>query len=111
MPTDNVYTGESPEALSGGGWPSLSTVCIMTNEAAPSFVVFKGRGFRPRAPDFRIELARVSRQNHPTTRLGESQPLKTSKGWGSLTEAVRTEKDQRLGQPPTGGVHRNRIPR
>src|SRR5437763_15597526 len=47
-----------------GGWLSLSSVCIMTNEAAPSFVVFKGRRFRPRAPDFRIELARVSRQNH-----------------------------------------------
>ena|SRR5437762_1951029 len=82
----------------------------MTNEAAPSFVVFKGPGFRPCAPDFRIELelARISRQNHLLHALVH---FKTSKGWGSLVCGdTNVHKQQKLGQPPEVCANRECLP-
>ena len=72
-------------------------------EGCPSFVAFKGRGFRPRAPDFRIELelARVSRQNHLLHALVNPSVLKPAKaGAASLVVLQMFTKLQKLGQPP-----------
>ena len=66
-------------------------------------MVFKGRGFRPREPDFRIELelARVSRQNHLLHALVNPSVLKPAKaGAASLVVLQMFTKLQKLGQPP-----------